>query len=81
MGESNVRTKVFDQAMYRQVYKSSVLKTKNSTIFQTIYYPKLFTHAVCLQPSHISGFIYPCCFTPITMQKATSKVFVDSVVL
>lgn len=39
MGESNVRTKVFDQAMYRQVYKSSVLKTKNSTIFQTIYYP------------------------------------------
>ena len=39
MGESNVRTKVFDQAMYRQVYKSSVLKTKNSTIFQTIYFP------------------------------------------
>ena len=39
MGESNVRTKVFDQAKYRQVYKPSVLKTKNSTIFQTIYYP------------------------------------------
>ena len=52
MGESNVRTKVFDQAMYRQVYKSSVLKTKNSTIFQTIY----FSHTLPLMPTTTTCF-------------------------
>ena len=54
MGESNVRTKVFDQAMYRQVYKSSVLKTKNSTIFQTIY----FSHTLPLMPSAYNHLIF-----------------------